>query len=848
MELNDFWAKLNPRQSVVTHGFVSGKVAQFVWDDYISAGMKTQLQTELQLSPDQLRAFLGYLVSLHDIGKIEYCFQSKDPETKQLLLKEGLSAFSSTVNVRHERTGQQILSFLLWEQMGEDREARYLFSAIIGAHHQGKHGGGGKTGKRGWSEFQSAFEKKMRHYFLEETTQVLPVFSEDDAGKVGAIVLAIMILSDWIASGPAFANAEEWIGADSFEAQIEKNVASFFERSGLSPVSFRWPICFCDLWPNIPHDGMRPLQREAELLFENSPDRYRFLLIEAPMGEGKTEAGVYAALRLAEQWGKNGFYLALPTAATANQMVDRMRSLLKQHHLENEVHLLHSMAWLEHPVSVSPSGEESDGIANWLAPIRRGLLGQFAVGTVDQAMLAATTVKYGALRLLGLSNKVLIIDEIHSYDAYMSEIIVRLLEWCAALEIPVVMLSATLPPEKKQMLLSPLTATRLSEDYPLITAVKSDGSVCERVIPATSHRFAAKCELLPILLDPEQIARAAIQLVDNGGCVCVLMNTVKEAQVVYTCIRKIYCGDLLLFHSQFTAERRAEIESACISRYGKDRANRPRQSILVATQVVEQSLDVDFDALLTAVAPIDLLIQRLGRVHRHDGAIRPSSLTVPSIHVLIPEDENSFGPSHYVYPDCLLKSSIRILRQYHTIRVPEDIAKMVREGYSPEIAPESELELWMERTIKEQVEAGAGDQFLINAPDKQYNALYDPIVYEDNDDYAAVATRLSEPSVRLALLEPPLFNKLTPFLIEKNDGIYAEIWSNDLAKEVLLQSVSVKKSRLKPEKSHELYIQGAKLLSGVWIVRITDGCCQLGNGLTLRNDPELGLIIKEGET
>ena len=848
MDLYDFWAKLEPRQSVVTHGLVSGRIAQFIWDHYISAGMKVLLQTELQLAPDKMRAFLGYLVSLHDIGKIESCFQSKDPETKQLLSKEGLSVFSSVSNVRHERTGQQILSFLLWNQMREDEEARYLFSAIVGAHHQGKHGGCGKTGKRGWSELQTAFEEKMRLIFLDDITPVLPVFSEDDAGKIGAVILAILILSDWIASGSAFANAEEWMRTDSFEIQVEKTVLSFFERSSLAPVSFPWPNRFCDLWPNIPQEGMRPLQQETELLFRNSADRYKFLLMEAPMGEGKTEAGVYAALCLAEQWGKNGFYLALPTAATANQMVDRMRALLKQHHLENEVRLLHAMAWLEHPVSVVPSEEESDGIANWLAPIRRGLLGQFAVGTVDQAMLAATTVKYGALRLLGLSNKVLIIDEIHSYDAYMSEIIVRLLEWCAALEIPVVMLSATLPPEKKQILLSPLTKTRLSENYPLITAVKSDGSVCERVIPATSHRLSAKCELLPILSNPEQIAQTAIKMVDGGGCVCVLMNTVKEAQVVYACIRQAFCGDLLLFHSQFTAVRRAEIESACISRYGKDKTNRPQQSILVATQVVEQSLDVDFDALLTAVAPIDLLIQRLGRVHRHDGAIRPSSLMVPSIHVLIPEDENSFGPTHYVYPDCLLKSSIRILRQYNTIRVPEDIAKMVRDGYSPDIAPESELELWKERMIKEQVEAGAGDQFLINAPDKQYNALIDPIVYEDNDDYAAVATRLSEPSVRLALLEAPLYNKLTPYLTEKNDGICAEIWNNDLAKEVLLQSVSVKKSRLKPEKSHESYIKGAKLLSGVWIVRITDGCCHLNNGLTLRNDPELGLIIKEGET
>ena len=800
------------------------------------------------MDTSQLRSFVGYLVSIHDIGKIEYCFQAKDPEMKLLLDKDLF--FTNPLfkkHVRHEKTGQAILS-TLWMDAAEDEDASDLFSEIVGAHHQGKNGQSSQVKMRGWTDMQNTFDSEMRHYFINNACPALPVISDGTQGVIGAILLAIMILSDWISSGESFFNAEDWIRDPFSFDKIASITKSFLEHSELAPVQFCWPERFCDLWPKIPEEGVRPLQRETEQLFSDPSKKYRFLLMEAPMGEGKTEAGVYAALRMAEQWGKDGFYLALPTAATANQMVGRMRDLLVQHEIENKVRLLHAMAWLEQPISVPSSEDEADGIANWLAPVRRGLLGQYAVGTVDQAMLAATTIKYGALRLLGLSNKVLIIDEIHSYDAYMSEIIVRLLEWCAALEIPVVMLSATLPPEKKQSLFAPFADTKLSKDYPLITAIEEDGRVREHVVSGTTHHLTAKCNLLPFLNDPALIAKAAVDLVNNGGCICVLMNTVQEAQEVYSAIRQIYSGDLLLFHARFTAARRAEIEEMCLSRYGKDKTLRPKRSILVATQVVEQSLDVDFDAMITAVAPIDLLVQRLGRVHRHDETTRPSELSAPLIEVLMPDNEDSFGASQYVYPECLLKSSIRILRKYTEIRVPDDIAEMVREGYSPEMAPEEELHQWQEKMIKDQVDAGASIQFLINKPDRQYNALeYDPLLYDDDAGFIAVATRLSEPSIRLALLEESLYKKIEPFLKERKDGIFVEIWQNDLAKEILLQSVSVKKSRLRPAKTDKSYIKGDKLLSGVWIVRITDGICRLENGLMIRNDPELGLIIKEGE-
>ena len=857
MELTDLWAKTEPFQSVITHGTISGYISQVLVRRYLSSGTRRLLCAVLDLDEAGLEGFIGYLVSLHDIGKIEYNFQAKDPGMRTYLDSDPkyVSAFFNR-NVRHEKTGQKIIKNY-WTAQKEHRRAIDLFSSIIGAHHQGKTGSVALTVSESWNELHVQFEREMKCKFIAANVHRLPNIKSDQKGVIGAIVLSIVIASDWIASGPAFADAEMWIRRENAKEIILNKSEEFLSRSGLRPCVTEWPEEFCALWPWIPSYGQRPLQRQTEALFQSREVQYNLVLLEAPMGEGKTEAGLYAALRLASQWGKDGLYVALPTAATANQMVGRVRQLMALQDKDEPVRLLHQMAWLENTGSwETHNTEEADGIANWLAPVRRGLLGQYAVGTIDQAMLAATTVKYGALRLLGLSNKVLVIDEIHSYEAYMSEIIRRLLEWCKALEIPVVMLSATLPPMKKKEMFAPYTAQNLSQSYPLITAITADGNVRETVVSATTHCMTVKTTLLPALNDPERIAEEAVKRVQDGGCLCVLMNTVKEAQAVYSALRQRYSGDLLLFHAQFPAQRRAELEESCIHRYGKDKSQRPAQSILVATQVVEQSLDVDFDAMLTAVAPMDLLIQRLGRVYRHSETQRPIGMRAPYMGVLIPAEGEGFGSSEYVYPTCLLKSSIRLLRPILEIHIPEDVAALVRRAYEASEVPPEELQLWMENLIKEQVEAGASEQFLVNPPDRQYNALIDTISYDDEEGLLKAATRLGEPTTRIALLEPPLFEKLQPYLKTKNGEVWAEVWNKEIAEQVMLQSVSVTNRRLYTTKNKQKseseiyksplwYINGGKLLAGTRIIRLEDGSAPLGDGKRIQSDPELGILIDE---
>ena len=843
MEMNIFWAKTKPFQSVVTHGTVSGMVCRCLFRDYLSVGTRKILSQLLGVGENETEELLGYLASVHDIGKLEYHFQSKDPRMKECLSELGVGdKYVGSPNIRHEKTGATAIR-RIWRAQGQSVGSSNFFSDLLGAHHQKNYGMGSDSKDPFFKEYQEELEGIMRQMFLNGKKMKLPKKPEANRGVAESILLGLVILADWISSGEVFADAEKWISNDNREEQICKKVDEFLRRSGLRPDPVNWRENFSDIWAWIPEERMRPLQRAAEMLGK-SPKRHSLILMEAPMGEGKTEAGMYCAVQMLRKWEKDGFYVALPTAATSNQMVSRLREWFAANDIPDQIRLLHGMAWMvdDDTCEQMVNTEDHEEVTRWLAPLRRGLLGQFAVGTIDQAMLSVTKARYGVLRLLGLSNKVLVIDEIHSYDVYMGEFILLLLQWCKAMEIPVVMLSATLPPKLKAKLLSPYTSQSLSGAYPMITAVCEDGSVEEIPIEKTVKNTEVSVGLLPILNDPEKIAHKAAELTESGGCICVLMNTVRQAQNVFSALERSFDGKLLLFHAQFPAGKRNEIEQECIRLFGKDKSQRPQKAILVATQVVEQSLDVDFDAMLTAVAPIDLVLQRMGRIFRHDDTIRPKHFQTPAQWILIPDGEN-FGVDAYVYPEVLLRQTAHLLTERNTVKIPEDLAPLVAAGYDDSKVPAEECEKWMEHVLGEQIEAGQSRKYLIGAPDKIYSALGDSSqLFDDEGEnkYLTVQTRLGEPSVRIALLEPELYAQVAQCT---SDGV-AKVRDRKLAERVLQQSVSVAKRRISFQTCDLLDTMGAMLLAGVKIYPAQNGCCEFPGG-RICFDPKLGLVIEE---
>lgn len=271
----------------------------------------------------------------------------------------------------------------------------------------------------------------------------------------------------------------------------------------------------------------------------------------------------------------------------------------------------------------------------------------------------------------------------------MLAVIKDLLKICEGLGVPVIMLSATLPISTKKDLLGALGNgdIELHNGYPVISYVTKDGMVHEHVSYQYMPDKKISCELLPILNDNDKIARYAADAVKDGGCECVIMNTVADAICVYDKIKKNKKNDckIILYHSRMTTNARDETSRKILAMCGKNRTERPERVIIVGTQVLEQSLDIDVDYMITAICPIDLLFQRIGRYHRHGdaGTIREHVVVANTVQVLIPSDLSSYGGTEYVYKKCYLDATIDAIREHNGhLLIPSGMPDMINYVYS----------------------------------------------------------------------------------------------------------------------------------------------------------------------
>lgn len=665
------WGKKEPFCSLSRHMIAVGACAM----EYLSApstsGVMALLCTWMGMDKESVLHTFSYVAAMHDIGKAHPTFQEKRDPT-----------------FRHEQYGAEEILKALWRKRGWDERQTGLLRAVVRLHHQGK--GMCDTNKRIPDEYKACqVSLEVRMWQLFAPASELHPFGNCDA--LGALLSAILILCDWVASSEGF-GAEQLPDVEdtALLMLLRERARQTLRDYGLideSAEAYPRESRFSRLFPTIPAEHMRPIQRACEAVGER---RALLTIIEAPMGEGKTEAALYLAGRLCECFGKRGIYMALPTAATSNQMVGRVRRMLAAHQ-SGTARLLHSMAWLIDDKSLSSSQfdtEDADSAEDWLRPLRRGMLSENAVGTVDQAMAAVLRIKYGLLRLAGLSNKVLIIDEIHAYDLYMSTIIARLLAWCRAISIPVILLSATMQDSQKRKYMKcyEIDDFKSVEAYPLITQVTEDGQCMQTPVAGVEKRGTFHFVPRALGCDAEAIAAHALQRASGGGCLCVMLNTVKQAQSVYRAIKQRGETQVMLFHARFTAIRREDIEKRCNDLFGRNGA-RPKRMILVCTQVVEQSLDVDFDAMITQLAPMDLLLQRAGRVHRHADNPRPAEMKVPTVEVIVPgsgatdDIERRYAQIGGVYAPGVMRCTEALLGEGRTVAVPEDVRACVEAAY-----------------------------------------------------------------------------------------------------------------------------------------------------------------------
>ena len=413
------------------------------------------------------------------------------------------------------------------------------------------------------------------------------------------------------------------------------------------------------------------------------------------MGEGKTKAALAAAEVLAARFGLDGVFVAMPTQATSDPMYAQVLKWVESFDpvLVSQVALLHGRRrynpqWREiweaerprdadgdvtDPWDVYGAIDEDDdffgpgdrqvcggetgeaeraGPAQWFLGNKRGLLCAFAVGTVDHLLYAATRTRHVMLRFAGLAGKVVIVDEVHAADVYMRQFLLEALRWLGQAGVPVVLLSATLPPVQRQVFVDAYLSgvlgvadvvQRVPEPagYPCVTSAYAVGGrpvVESSRVPVRSWRTSVPTGLawLPDTgKDGVAVAAAVLDAVAGGGVVLVVVNQVDRAQAIHRVLRQGgFGGELYLLHGRLCAAHRAERTEECMRLMGPaGGGERPGSMVVIATQLAEQSFDVDADLLITDIAPVDLLLQRIGRLHRHEGTRRPAAHAAPRVLV-----------------------------------------------------------------------------------------------------------------------------------------------------------------------------------------------------------------------
>lgn len=789
------WAKLGNEtwpekyHPVLCHLIDVAAVTRKLWDAAMRPCSRQWLATRLGLDEPACAQWLAFWCGAHDIGKVSFCFQVRGKKTEELEKWLKTNRFDCPIgDVPHGTLSTTILADELanatrWPKVNPG-VARNV-AVAVGGHHGVFPTNWDNTlalGNEAWTAARRSMLAELGR-LCGVTACDPPKPAPTDDQSLWMCVAGLTSVADWIGSNQQFFPSVGEPGLVVGPFDIDRYFDYAIGRAHETLETLGWlgradttaPVTFAELFPSL--KPARPLQDAvAEIVMQmNTPG---LVIVEAPMGEGKTEAAWYAA----ECWdrrGGQGTYVALPTMATSNQMFDRVGGFLQDGAGKKNLMLQHGKAALneqfeklKYAALVYDQDKRASAVLAeaWFAANKKhGLLAPYGVGTIDQALLAVLQTKHVFVRLFGLAGKCVILDEVHAYDAYMTTLMERLLRWLAALGCPVVLLSATLPAEKRLKLLRAYAGNQSPEpkavDYPRVTHVSVAGS------PEAWHITADPTRARTVGLDWVDEGRLAETLRESlakGGCAAVIRNTVGLAQATYLELRDVLRDDGItveLFHARFLFGRRMEIENSVLKRFGKDGgpAQRDRR-VLVATQVIEQSLDLDFDVMVSDVAPADLVLQRAGRLHRHERGPRPTGVAEPHLWLIEPTSKDGlpdFGPAKYVYAPFVLMRSYLAFKALKAVQLPKDLERLVEQVYGSE--PLAIPEHWraalqeasQKLQEKEDTQQLNAIDVAISDPDASPLELQSQQLEDDDHDAAKkiqALTRDAEPTIQVVVI------------------------------------------------------------------------------------------------
>jgi len=637
--------------------------------------LRQQFSHVTTLPEQQTKAWLLFFVALHDLGKFDVRFQLKARQTALHLWPEFTQTDENPCTTYYH--GNYSLYWLFhdlsprfqWdEEWGDDElwdDAWEPWIAAVAGHHgrippflDGTPPGCSPAILEHDRNARLAFIDAIAALFLNPAGLSL----DDTPPAIDQDFLAgFCAVSDWLGSMESnaagelrFSYVEQAMDLSAYFVMRRSVAEQVLKESGL----IHHVSSAGGMTALFPH--YEP--RQVQTLVDRMPLQSGLTIIEAPTGSGKTEAALAYASRLLAEGVAESIIFALPTQATANAMFDRLLQVTATLYHDSNLLLAHgkakfneqfmnlkAIAFKRNAQDSTYETEASVQCSQWLSQSRkRVFLGQVGVCTIDQVLISVLPVKHKFVRSFGLGKSILIVDEVHAYDSYMYGLLEGVLKKQKHMHGSAILLSATLPHHQKSNLVAAWGGrpeeNEQGEAYPLVTHMAQAISSLELsdheqfLLQQSAKQVYINSVISPGMQFSDAILDQVLDAASMGANVVLICNLVADAQ--HTAVRLRERGSMVvdLFHSRYRFCDRRDKETAVLQGYGKGE-QRKSGGILVATQVVEQSLDLDFDWMLTQLCPMDLLFQRLGRLHRHD-RVRPQGFEEPRCSVIVPTNHD----------------------------------------------------------------------------------------------------------------------------------------------------------------------------------------------------------------
>ncbi len=823
------------------------------------------------------RPWLLLIIACHDLGKACPGFQYK---RKDLAVNIKLKwPKLPNLKMNHAFVSQIELSRILLTK-GWSPNLSELLADAVGCHHGNRatpstlerlEWDANAVGNGEWTLARNQLYNALSEVFQQHDVPKKSMLSGPDY----MLLAGLTSFADWIGSNEAWfdygtpndcADLRHWFNKRKLNAGLALDEMGWDVRDALMKEKRN----FSEVFGFEP----RPLQSSMQALV-GSLEAPAIILVEAPMGEGKTEAAFYAHLELQRRFGHRGMYIALPTKATGNAMFQRTLAFLTNQGFRRalDLQLIHGATQLnEQFQSLRLTGihDENTGgevrAGEWFTHKKRALLSEYGVGTVDQALMPILPVRHHFVRLWGLANRVVVFDEIHAYDAYTGTLLIHLLHWLQSLGSSVILLSATLPPAIRRKIANINNNDLPAEEanYPRLTVFRTTG--VDQIHVESDPARNITITIRGIDTDDATIESTLLEHLEKGGLGLALINTVQRAQGLYMRFptgspifyKDHHIGKTLedgtevyLFHARYPALQRQIIEDHALATFGIHGVRSGRK-ILIGTQVVEQSLDLDFDVIVTDLAPVDLILQRAGRLWRHKRENRAVTHPVLYIAGLVGDEPPDFDKPLYwsaVYREDVLLYTWQALIEKTAITLPDDIDSLVTAVYEEEVELPDKL---LERLNKAII---AGDGKSISQQNQAHQAI---IGFPDdaswNDPTRFILYDEDEPGVHRTLLAATRLGEesIAVIPIRKHDDAATNgFLSRDEEKMLLMRTLSVSRKgvvgKLKAIGVPIAWKQSSLLRNSIPLYLEENGAWVEDESVRLDNELGLTYQIKEGK-